>query len=196
MRTEADSVICLGLRTEHWPVEAVRSWATSAGLDFREARISLVTFNPDIALALGYRLDLSTGLHALSPSLWLIVRLWAQPGDADHASAAFVGPLVAHLNDVSGSFWSDELLKPADLASATTPDIAILDGELGNSRAASRQLSSRAPWDLHPNIARAFVERTMPRSVWTTSQKASPAAQVLLPGEHTVVSLRRRGARI
>lgn len=185
----ADIVVMLQFSTDKMPAETVRHWVRTSSEQLRASSVHLVTFNADLGLALGRRLNLSAGLHHVLPYVWLIVRLWAPP-DQFPSLVSFVGPSTVRPERLSGSLWADELLKPEDLAVMRPSEVVIADLEFTLGLPVRRTPGAHSPSTLHPFLGRAVVQRAFARTIWAAAPEGPfrPSGR-LQPGEHAIVRL-------
>lgn len=190
-RTRAEIIVLLRFNTAKLPAETVRRWVKASSAQLCASKINLVTFNPDLVLAIGRRLVLSAGLHDVAPHLWLVVRLWA-PADEFPSSVTLVGPSTLPRERLSGSLWADELLKPEDLAMMRPSKVVIADLESELTLPVRRTPGVHNPSTLHRFLGPAVVQRASARTVWAAApQGAQDRPGHLRTGEHTVLDLGR-----
>lgn len=188
-RERAEIIVMLRFNTERMPAETVRRWVKASSAQLCASHIHLVTFNPDLVLAIGRPLVLSAGLHDVAPYLWLVVRLWA-PADEFPSSVTLVGPSTLRPERLSGSLWADELLKPEDLAMMRPSEVVIADLESTLGVPVCRTPGAHSPSTLHPFLGRAVVQRAFARTIWAAAPEGPfRPSDRLQPGEHAIVRL-------
>lgn len=191
-RALADVIVLLRFSTEKIPAGTVRRWVRTSSALLCASSVHLVTFNTDLGLALGRRLDLSAGLHDVAPHFWLVVRRWAPPGQLP-SLVTFVGPSTLGREGISGSLWADELLKPEDLTMMRPSELVIADLESTPTVPVRRMPGAHSPSMLHPFLGRAVVQRASARTVWAAAPEGPQCLPGRLrPGEHAIVGLGQR----
>ncbi len=176
----ASTIACLNFDTEFRSRREVAHWAERTSALLAEERMHLLTFNTDLALVIGRPCDLSPGIHRIASRMWLVARVWVPKIPAARAHFGFVGSGITSRGGFTGSLWTDELLKPADLDQPRSCRTVVTDVHADHLAACPAQRPRvRDALAVHRSLGPEVVQRLSPSMVWAPGPSSTPVPRHL-----------------